>query len=1834
MPAINVAKTDTFEKQRVKINEIGAQIFNVTAGGSDLSTGNLKLGDGSVSSPSLAFVNDATLGIYRNGTGVLGFTSNSKKLSDLSAANVKYYRDFVIEKNSLDTTGIAILNTGSNYDAGSYSGIAAIGGTGDSATLGIEVDGFGGSVTSTGTAYVPGVYLNIPVLTNGSGTGALIDFTVDEIAGAITNGGINYASGSYTNLSVLGGNGTQMTADVTVSAFAATVTGGTNYPNGVFKSIPMTGGNGTGMLMNLSIQNGGVQPVGGVDSSEFVSVTSQYTVGDVVTGTIPLAGTQTFEVKSSLGNKYFLDGFEGGNFNVLKGKTYIFEVIDPTNGSHPMFFSSTQDDANTILDSADGFTYVLDGVTVTGANFISGYFGATNRSITYAVPTNPANAVVYYGCAVHPNMGGGITHSDPNPQQSGFQMEIDTVGGSVTEFIVNAPGDGLYQQGDVISVAAADLYDVNTADAGTLGSGMQITLGGNFGSISALDQIVDFGNGYQTGDTLTLASAVNNVNTYARGELTFNGITFTSIAGVTAIQFTGNAFGSARTYSNIAVQNISSGGSGLTVDIVISEGGGNTFYETVTIVTAGTGYLPGDSLYIAGNTLGGSAGAQPGSGGNDLAISVSTIDAGSPQITVSDTTGIEVGDGVELVQNINNPGQIPGGVTVASVDSATQFTMSAGPTVPGSADLRIVNTNLSNLTVASTTGIVVGMEITKVSGNGELVSGTTVTDIIDATTLTISINPAVAGTMVVNFEPEYGSGTGFQYTVGTLGFVSDVSIVDGGNGYTIGDTLQVSPFDLVQPEVYAVTNLEVDKINFVSNVIPAATFSVGDTVRDAGGSILASTVTVSTVVAAATDGVYSGVAQSGTSGNGVGATFDVQRDDTGAILSAVVTTGSEGSFYVDNDTITIPGASVGGSTPADNLTITVNSVNAAGTPVVVRKVATAAGNIDYIVVDRFGFEVGDLLVNVSAPAVGYDLDTAETEYRYFVDLNDGNGATMTPSWTVYAGNSYTFDLSDGTNGGHDFALSTFRDGIWAPSRRENLSTTLVTASKIITVTSTSGITAGMVVEKVSGDGIFADNTTVASVDSATQLTLSSNPTTPGDAVINIFGSKYTSGVVVDGTNVTIKITDTTPNLYYFCSTENIDHQNEGGDDNDEAQITVSTNNPKTFGSGFSLSVTDVIIEEVVKGTVQDGFFDVQKLTTPLAEATEATIANATISTLLTSTAITCGNFSGPAAGNIDIAVDDPLTGIVNVTAATLNVGSKVQFAATTGDLTVTNILKGSEVRIGDYLKIENVDNAFRSLGGFDVKFIPDTGRIADFLTNTAIAVPAGNTAERPVAGIVKNGCIRFNTDTNQYEGYSAQTTSWASLGGVRDLDGNTFILAEESVGNNDNTLWFINDNINTVRFTPNHLEFVNMKKMRSVNVTAPAYTEWAANVPVTEGQYLKYKNNLYLVPVGGAGTTATSGSEPTHTSGTLPNGSAQLEYSQIAVAPLTFEDIEELRVGPLGDLPLIVNSDLRLADNVVSTDVSDLLLRPNSGKKVVVDANTSLVIPNGSTGERGTAEQGSIRYNTTTLTYEGYDGTNWGSLGGVKDVDQNTYIIPETSPGANENILYFYNDGNNSLQLTTSALDFYSVDTIRSQSSNQFEITANLMTFNNAETTFDNTDTTRTFLHTSKPYFDLGVSTGIYVDPILRLDDQGDVYLNTGFGTGNYTGVKVFDGDLKEFELADIKIISEKVTLIKGSANNGGSNIYDTTIAKGAKVVVVAENQADGSKEFIEFGVTDDGTDIFHTEYGNLRTNYQIIVPAFEYTSGNEARLNITLGADVPATNTVVITFSSTITKN
>ena len=177
---------------------------------------------------------------------------------------------------------------------------------------------------------------------------------------------------------------------------------------------------------------------------------------------------------------------------------------------------------------------------------------------------------------------------------------------------------------------------------------------------------------------------------------------------------------------------------------------------------------------------------------------------------------------------------------------------------------------------------------------------------------------------------------------------------------------------------------------------------------------------------------------------------------------------------------------------------------------------------------------------------------------------------------------------------------------------------------------------------------------------------------------------------------------------------------------------------------------------------------------------------------------------------------------INLT-ADVTLGDYATVGKTTGNITTTGEIKTTTLfNSNDALQIENA--TLESINNYDLEMTPFAGRLAKVNTNTAFVLPVGTSAERPT-GLAADGSIRFNSDTNQYEGYSTSSSSWSSLGGVRDLDGNTYILAELTVGANDNTLHFVNDSTVTQRFTPFWHEYVNVKQVRSVNTTAPTYTE-------------------------------------------------------------------------------------------------------------------------------------------------------------------------------------------------------------------------------------------------------------------------------------------------------------------------------------------------------------------------------------------------------------------------
>ena len=1334
MPAINVARTDTFETQRVKINQISDQIFNISQGGSDLSTGNLKLGNGTKNIPSLGFINDEKLGLYRYDAGVLGFVAAEKNIFNISVDGGFFYRDFNLVKKVLTTPQVLITDDGENYDSGTYIDVPLTGGSGQFATADITVTGVLGSITNIGSGYEPGTYQEVS-LTGGSGNGITAVLTVEDIEIELVSPGSNYADGFYNN-------------------------------------VPLTGGSGNGAEIGFSVSDGEI-------------------VGAVL----------------------------------------------QTNGS-----------------------------------------------------------------------------------------------------------------------------------------------------------------GYLNGETLSVDPA-------------FDGV-----------------------------------GSGGGFSVVVSSNPGSI--SEISIFSSGSGYT-------IGNVLG--------------------------------------------------------------------------------------------------------------------------------------VDPSFDGV---------GGGSSFAFTIDDIGFISDITINNEGLGYNSGDVLSVSPTELTQPIRFTNYVSSVDILTFAST-LPSSTFTLSDIIQIAAGSVQTVTVSASSDLIGEANNNYTGVAATG--GTGSGATFDVSRTFDGSVSSVVPNSG--GSFYTQNDTLTIAGNLVGGSSPADDITLTASAVSSSAQQSAVLDVVSSGGNISYIIIEPLGISDGDIVVKSSAPTTPYTTNTVVTKNKFFLD--SGSGQELTPDLLFYVGNKYEFNYSDSSNSGHPFRLSIHPDGVHNAVTKSSV--TLTASSNEITVADVAGILLGMEVGIDTGTGTLPFGTIVEQINGTT-ITLSENVSTSGTADLSFRGVEYTDGIVKDSTTLTITVSPLTPTLYYYCDV----HPDMGGEDDAEATITIDQNNPKTFGSGFLLSVLGVLETNPIYTNILTGDLSASSFTGSSVTADSISTGSLTSSSSITANNVSISNEL--SSTNLTISAD---TIAID---SNLSVGSSIEVAKVSGNITTTGILKTTNtLNVNDKVRISNTGE-YQSIGSTNIVLKPAIGTIAKVDSLSAFILPKGTTGDRPGIGVREDGAVRFNTTTGQYEGYNSSTTSWSSLGGVRDIDGNTYILAELTAGANDNTLWFYNDNNNTLKLTTNFLDFRSVKKISSAKLGLPTFTLWAANTPVSIGQYIKYRNNLYEVT--GAGTLATTGSEPTHTSGVQNNGTAQLTWYSLSVGPIEFTEVEEIRVAPNKDAPLIVNSSLKLGGttalnwNTISTIAEDLTLEPSSGKKVVIKSTTHLAIPAGNNNQKNTASAvpGSIRFNTEIQQFEGYSGTNWSSLGGVRDVDGNTYIIPETAPAANENILYFYNDNLNTLQLTKTSLDFTNIDTITTSGLNNLSLDTPLVTLNLNETTIDNRDVSRTFISSSKQYLDLGLSSGLNVDPILRLDDQGDVYLNTTFGTGSFNGVKVFDGDLKEFELADYAIRTSSFTLGKGAAETSAVNLYQTSSNKGCKVTIVSKSSS-GKRSMTEYHVIDNGTDIFYNEFGSLNTSLDQYTASFDYNAG-EVRITLTLSDD------------------
>ena len=181
---------------------------------------------------------------------------------------------------------------------------------------------------------------------------------------------------------------------------------------------------------------------------------------------------------------------------------------------------------------------------------------------------------------------------------------------------------------------------------------------------------------------------------------------------------------------------------------------------------------------------------------------------------------------------------------------------------------------------------------------------------------------------------------------------------------------------------------------------------------------------------------------------------------------------------------------------------------------------------------------------------------------------------------------------------------------------------------------------------------------------------------------------------------------------------------------------------------------------------------------------------------------------------------------------------------------------------------------------------------------------------------------------------------------------------------------------------------------------------------------------VITLTVTGTGSGYTDGTY-TQTATTSTGGGTGLTVD-VTVASGTFSSVVVYDKGQnyaIGDEITITaaGGGTGLTITVSDIDGQGVVLKPSAGKDILCDTTGSLVIPSGTTNQRPTALDrvtGAIRFNSSQLQFEGFNGSDFVSLGGVRDVDQDTFVLTEVSPGSDEDTFEFFNVGVNSLSIS------------------------------------------------------------------------------------------------------------------------------------------------------------------------------------------------------------------------
>jgi hypothetical protein len=667
------------------------------------------------------------------------------------------------------------------------------------------------------------------------------------------------------------------------------------------------------------------------------------------------------------------------------------------------------------------------------------------------------------------------------------------------------------------------------------------------------------------------------------------------------------------------------------------------------------------------------------------------------------------------------------------------------------------------------------------------------------------------------------------------GAVTNVSIVTGGAGYTVTDTLSAETTDLGGSGVTAVS--------FNNN---------GSGYRD---------------------GTYLSASLANVSGSGTGATADIVVSG-GAVTSVTIVDSGSGYTLLDQLTPDVTTFDSNGSFTF--------AVEDASSSTDYTFTGDATGGDPTITVNKGD----DLTFNVNVPGSGLtdnafyivsDLQNGSYSSIFNVQGVNNNGATVgSITWTPNtAGTFYYISANDSNRQGVIEVLET------AIGSGCNISpSTLVTGSGFSVDVATVGASAG-------GTGARANITTQAGI--VTDIVIINGGS--GYSVLDQLTVNYTDLIAIDELGNTVTSVQPTTDFVYriddigAVSVTSVSDQGSGYEEGDV--ITLPSSFRSSPVAEWNAEATYVVGELVSNNynLYQVDVGGVSDIANPPVHTVGSVVSGEVTFTYIDQEYY----YEIGAATSENTVILDPTEGSIDA--------KEIDITTDTG------------ININNSLNITN-STIQKTTNGNLILSASDYVEVAG---TSAFIVPAGDTSQRPALVSGDAGAIRFNTEESRFEGFNG--SYFVSLGGVRDVDGNTYISAELNPGDDDNTLRFFNNGVQSMQVEQTKLSFQSVTDIITTNVSG--ITEWEAGAAATAPAdpvndppvFVYYEYNVYSVTSSGTFDATTP---PTHTTGTITNGTVDLLWVRFAYGELTFNNTDS-NVAFLLDNLIVNNNAVRIS---------------------------------------------------------------------------------------------------------------------------------------------------------------------------------------------------------------------------------------------------------------------------------------------------------------------------------